>query len=243
MRTALKLIEDTKAYLEQLKDPIFASEEDCAYFRKLFKKPLPPPAPVIKPVFVPPPVLVKPPEPAPAPKPVIVEEPAAPIKPREFTSEWSHVLRKTAPELAQLKNVPSDAIAKKINTRWKTKNQTAPITVLYLQEIPEQKALLEEITKALDIYFGPAKLVYAESIEKEKQWEALLTMPDLRLIICCDFTLWQLSGLMKFYKEIPASNNRQLGDKPLFLLPDLSLYLKDPLLKRSLWKALCQIQK
>jgi hypothetical protein len=43
---------------------------------------------------------------------------------------------------------------------------------------------------------------------------------------------------MHFYKETPAQGTRTLGNIPLFLLPDLSLYLKDPLLKRSLWKAL-----
>jgi len=60
----------------------------------------------------------------------------------------------------------------------------------------------------------------------------------LKLIIVCDYTLWQLPNLMQFYKETPAQKTRQLGEKSLFLLPDLSLYLKDPLLKRSLWKAL-----
>jgi hypothetical protein len=281
-RVALDLIKDTLAFIERHKDPVYADADDCDYYRKLFKKPAAQPPP-IKPIYVPPPQPIIQAAPArvepvrveavkvyakPTPQPVkVVEEPKViPVKPREFTSEWASIFAKIAPELAILKDVPSDALAKKINTRWKTKNQTAPITLLYLQEIPEQKTLLEGIAKALDVYFGPAKLISAEAIEREKQWESLLGMEELKLIICCDFTLWQLGGLMKFYKEIPAMKqelppycglpgnevistqrvsviNRQLGDKPLFLLPDLSLYLKDPLLKRSLWKALCQIQK
>jgi len=258
---ALDLIKDVHLYLEQHPDPIFADAEDCDYYRKKFNKkckktiplpppptviqlPPPPPAPMIIPTPVPKPVVVAAP-----PPPKIFEEPIrVPSKPLVFSSEWAYIFKKIAPELAILKNPPSDAVAKKINTRWKTKNQTAPITILYYQEIPEQKILLEEITKALDVYFGPAKLVFAEPIEREKQWEVLLTMPELELIICCDYTLWQLGSLMKFYAEVPTSkieqpgivSSRQLGDKPLFLLPDLSLYLKDPLLKRSLWKALCQ---
>jgi hypothetical protein len=67
-----------------------------------------------------------------------------------------------------------------------------------------------------------------------------LTSSELKLVIICDHTLWQLQNLRHFYKETPAQNYRQLGDKHLLMLPDLSLYLKDPLLKRSLWKALCQ---
>jgi hypothetical protein len=62
----------------------------------------------------------------------------------------------------------------------------------------------------------------------------------LKWVIVCDYSLWQLRGLMQFYKETPAQGTRMLGNVPIFLLPDLSLYLKDPLLKRSLWKALCQ---
>jgi hypothetical protein len=153
--------------------------------------------------------------------------------------KWKTLLSKVAPEVHILSDVPNDAIAKKIATRWKTKNLSAPITLLCYQEIPEQKALLEQIAIALDVHFAPAKLVSAETIEKEQQWETFLSVDALKLVIACDYTLWQMPGLLKFYKE--ATPKRLLGEKELFLLPDLSLYLKDPLLKRSLWKALCQI--
>lgn len=296
--TALVLIKDMLLFLEQNSDPIFADGDDCDYFRKKFKKQIAAPTQIAQQAFEAPKALFKaPPIAAPTQIPKVISEPAKaplpiipkpigvaslkttqtptsiPVKPLVFSTEWVLTFAKIAPELAILNTPPNDAIAKKITSRWKTKNQTAPITILYSHEIPEQKALLEEITKALDVYFGPAKLVLAEPIEREKQWEALLSMPELKLIICCDYTLWQLGSLMKFYKETPAMKkeispycglqqseqtgivalaanelssprvsviNRQLGDKPLFLLPDLSLYLKDPLLKRSLWKALCQ---
>ena len=132
------------------------------------------------------------------------------------------------------------AIAKKIATRWKTKNQTAPFSILSLCEPEPQRKFLEEIAKALDIYFLPCRLIAAETIEKEGNWSDFLSVADLKLIIACDYTLWQLNKLMPFYKENPTTGQRMLGEIPLFLLPDLSLYLKDPLLKRSLWKALCQ---
>jgi hypothetical protein len=180
------------------------------------------------------------------PKPPAVEPKITPPLPAQDSlqwpvlslSKWKTVMSKAAPELHILSEVPSDAIARKIASRWKTKNLSAPITLLSYQEIPEQKVLLEQITLALDVHFCPAKLVSAETIEKEQQWETFLSVEELRLIITCDYTLWQMPGLLKFYKESPS--RRQIGEKDLFLLPDLSLYLKDPLLKRSLWKALCQ---
>jgi hypothetical protein len=184
---------------------------------------------------------------APAPKPPPVESKVTPTHlvqdslqwPVLSLGKWKTVMSKVAPELHILSEVPSDAIARKIASRWKTKNLSAPITILSYQEIPEQKALLEQITLALDVHFCPAKLVSAETIEKDQQWETFLSVDELRLIITCDYTLWQMPGLLKFYKESPS--RRQIGEKDLFLLPDLSLYFKDPLLKRSLWKALCQI--
>ncbi|MBU6383881.1 MAG: hypothetical protein KGQ49_01080 [Verrucomicrobia bacterium] len=151
-----------------------------------------------------------------------------------------NILSVVAPELAILDEIPNDALAKKLSERWKTKNQTAPISILTFQEPEEQKRLLEEIARALDVYFGPAKLVSAEKIEKEKQWDAFLSVEGLKLVVVCDYTLWQLNHLMQFYKETPAQGIRMLSQVPLFLLPDLSLYLKDASLKRSLWKALCQ---
>ncbi len=148
-----------------------------------------------------------------------------------FKTQFSHI-----PVIEQ---IPSDAMAKKIATRWKTKNQIAPISVLYFSEDPLQKAFLTEIATAIDVYFGPARLIDASAIEKEKQWETFLESGDLKLVIVCDYTLWQLTDLMRHYKEVPSQQLRTLGKTPLFLLPDLSLYLKDPLLKRSLWKSLC----
>lgn len=228
---ALELIRETASLLEE-ETTILASPEDTNYFRKTYvpKKNVP------VPVNSPPKIVPVPDSPPPSPPPEIpisrTEVPAAPTP----ISSLKSLFAKIAPELPLLNEIPSDAFAKKIATRWKTKNQTAPISILSYSEPPAQKTFLEAIAKALDVYFGPAKIVSAEAIEKEKQWDAFLSAPDLKLIVACDYTLWQLNSLMSFYREDP----RKLGNISLFLLPDLSLYLKDPLLKRSLWKALCQ---
>ena len=219
--------------LESLREEgpyVLAAPEDADYFRKGVVKTVPPK--VEEKVFQPLPI-----PPKPVVKEVVKEAMAAP-KPTAPISTVRNVLSVVAPELAILNEIPNDAIARKISERWKTKNQTAPISILVFQEPAEQRGMLEQIAKALDVYFGGAKIVYAEGIEKEKQWEAFLSVADLKMVVVCDYTLWQLSSLMPFYKETEGA--RMLGQIPLFLLPDLSLYLKDPLLKRSLWKALCQ---
>lgn len=257
---ALKLIRETSLLLKE-ENFILASPEDAQYFRDQFKKnPTPvslksepnnfrlqnlsPPPSQTKKTTVPVERL--------APKPMIDQPLLKKVTPswrqemdlsleEKFdASPFKKLFAKVAPEIPVLDKIPSDAMAKKIANRWKTRNQTAPISILHYSEPPEQKALLEEIATALDVYFGPARLISAEAIEKEKQWKDFLSVPELRLVIVCDYTLWQLSDLMHHYKEIPAQGIRTLGKIPLFLFPDLSLYLKDPLLKRSLWKALCR---
>ena len=133
----------------------------------------------------------------------------------ELRSIWPRI----APGTPLFEEIPSDALAKKIATRWKTKNQTADISILAFHEPPAQRALLEQIAKAIDVCFGPARIVQAETIEKEKQWEAFLSVPHLKLAIACDYTLWQLGGLMQHYREVPSQGTRHLGTVPLFLLP------------------------
>lgn len=215
---------------------VIASPEDAEYFRKSYRKQEVP----VKAVVVPPPPKITKPEPVAPPPPPPPEEPEIVLKPVLNFAPWRNILSVVAPELAILPDIPSDEIAKKLSERWKTKNQTAPLSILVYQEPPEQRAFLEQIALALTVYFGSAKIIQAETIEKEKQWGAFLSAEGLKMVITCDYTLWQLSQLMPFYKETPAAGQRMLGNIPLFLLPDLSLYLKDALLKRSLWKALCQ---
>jgi hypothetical protein len=256
----LNLIRDVAALLKE-ETIILASPEEAQYFRKGYlrngksgtgtgsgsgtKKTEPVSKMVVEkidpvPEFVPLVVSMKiAPVPEPSPPTVWRQEPTAAVEPMIDASSFKSLFAKIAPGVPIVEEIPNDAIAKKIGGRWKTRNQTAPLSILHFTEPPEQKMLLEGIAMALDVYFGPARLIAAESIEKEKQWEAFLAVPDLKMIFACDYTLWQLRDLMRFYKETPAAGTRTLGKVPLFLLPDMSLYLKDPLLKRSLWKALC----
>ncbi len=253
-----QLIKDTFELLKE-ESEILASSDDAAFFRFIAKKTLPEktaqkklidPLPkvvipeVAKETIVMPQVPVNEPltkEPIAAkevispPKPVFVSEQQLPAAVPLNTGSLKALYQKLFPQLPLIQTIPSDATAKKIANRWKTKNQAAPISILYFSEPSLQKDLLIAITKAIDVYFGPARIIQAETIEKEKQWDTFLSSDDLKLVIACDYTLWQLTNLMQYFKETPQ---RTLKNVPLFLLPDLSLYLKDSSLKRSLWKAI-----
>jgi hypothetical protein len=150
----------------------------------------------------------------------------------DFSNNASHIPIK--------KLLPSDRKAKQILEKWKYKKQAAEITLICSEEKGKRKKLLENIAKSLDIYFYPTRLILAEYIEKEDGWDFFLSANRLKLIIGCDYSIFSLPHLMKHYKEQPNSSDCFLKNTPLFLLPDISLYINDPLLKASLWKALKQ---
>ncbi len=222
-------------------EPFFATAEDCNYFRSIYRAlPLPSPQPqvVVEMKLAPKPVKRETPPPPPL-VPVVEKTVAAPRAPDSF-DDLRHLFGKIAPQIRIVDNIPSDGAAKMVSERWKTRNLAAPISLLFYQEPPQHRLLLEHLAEALDVVFGNARLIQCASIEKEKQWDAFLSVPGLKTVIICDAALWQLPNLLQFYREVPSHSERFLQNTPVFLLPDLSLYLKDPLLKRSLWKALCQ---
>lgn len=238
-------------------EPLFASADDCSYFRSLYRS-LPSPQPILSsakthgidacqppPKETPKPILKQPDPPKSIKKaeslPAIpLPEKSTPPRVLDRFDDLRSLFSKIAPQIQILDHIPPDTSAKQISERWKTRNQAAPISLLFYQELPQHRLLLEHLAEALNVVFGGARLIQCASIEKEKQWEAFLSVPGLKNVLICDAALWQLPNLLQFYREVPSHSERFLHNIPVFLLPDLSLYLKDPLLKRSLWKALCQ---
>lgn len=221
--------------IRQEEGPLLTTAEEFAFFRGL--------PPKIAPVAPPPPVpYLEPPPPQAPPAPVVQAEPPpkverqipveAPPKRIEVrpSLEMRAVLKKVAPELTLVEQPPDDAFAQAVTNRWKTRNLVAPITLLTYKDT--ERPLLEAIAAALDVLRGPARLLEAEAV----QWETLLGTEGLKWVIMTDAAFYQLPELRAFYRPSP----QMLGRIPLFLLPDLSLYAKDPLLKKSLWKALQQ---
>lgn len=137
---------------------------------------------------------------------------------------------------------PSDEAAKVLLQKKKKKETDHEILLLSFNEPPQQTLFLQNLARALEIRCGSTHIVSAFNSEKENLWTALLNGKTLKLIIACDYALYELKQLMSYYKESPGAF-RYLNNIPLLLISDLSLYLKEPKLKPSLWKAICEILK
>lgn len=152
--------------------------------------------------------------------------------------EIKKMVLEIAPNLSISDVIPSDAKATQISNAWKIKRHAAEISILSFGENPQQILFLKNLATALDILSLPTKVILATDIEKENRWEDFFLQATLRLVIACDYSIWSLPNLIKYYKEIPSTQQHFLHNTPLFMLPDISLYFKDPLLKKSLWAAL-----
>lgn len=155
-----------------------------------------------------------------------------------ISTDVKNIIKEIAPDYVILENIPSDKKAKDIAQSWNLKKRAAEITILSFRESPQQLLFLKNLAQALDTVFLPTKIISAVDIEEEGRWNIFFSQTDLKLIIACDYSILSLPNLIKHYKEIPAHRQHFLADIPLFMLPDLSLYLKDPMLKKSLWASL-----
>ena len=101
---------------------------------------------------------------------------------------------------------------------------------------PAIKGLCERLTSAIDSRIAKAKYIDASFFEKNGLWPELHHgAPRLRHVLISEVELYQLPGLLKHYERSPK---RLLFNAPLFLLADLSSYLKDVELKKNLWATL-----
>ncbi|MCP5510055.1 MAG: hypothetical protein H7A39_06590 [Chlamydiales bacterium] len=130
---------------------------------------------------------------------------------------------------------PSDSRAKRIKNAWKQRQVNVAILVDKVEG--PVRTLLLNIARAIDTLIAPCKVITTTRHEQENTWDIFLASDELKHIIAPDTIL--TGNLLKHLHELPEQNKRTLGNKPLILLPDLTLYLKDPLLKASLWKTLC----
>ena len=173
------------------------------------------------------------------PKKVAVELQPAPV-PKESGTPMVAYLRRVFPRLAVHEVPPDDALAKRMKNQWQDHKMVPDIPVLATDA--RTVSFLQNVAKAIGITWKPSRVVNANEIEKKNGWDAFLDAPNLTLILLPDSALWKLEKLKDHYKEYPQTGKRYLGKTPLLLLPDLTLYFKDPTLKRSLWTLICQIR-
>lgn len=155
-------------------------------------------------------------------------------------NDIKNIFSTISPNTKIFDEILDDKIAKQKAQKYKLKNITANLAILAYKESEKHYKFLEKIAIALNNYFYPTKVVFAYAIEKENTWKMFLSENEIFLIIACDNTIFELSNLKKYYKENPSTNEKYIDNIPLVLLPDLSIYFKEPGLKASLFKMLQQ---
>jgi hypothetical protein len=153
--------------------------------------------------------------------------------PKTSFEEIQKLIAAACPNLPLNTTIPSDDRAKKLRTSWKAKAENCSVAILSLS--CEFRSFFSNLAKAITIVFEPSKVIATEPLEKANQWEFFLASKHLKLIIAPNPALFESKNLLCHYREVPQKHLRLLGDVPLLLLPDPTFYIKDPLLKRSLW--------
>ncbi|MCH9613296.1 MAG: hypothetical protein SP1CHLAM54_02950 [Chlamydiia bacterium] len=200
----------------------------------------PPPVVIEEPQIIsPPPPKVETPPAPPVEKEVIKPLELNPLKPKTSGKDASikSTLGKIAPNLKFVDEVPSDKEAKRVKEAYLSQKETPSVPIVVMGSAPP---LLKSVAKAINIVYGSSHIVDGTKFEREKTWDLFLKSPGLKLILMPDVALWGALDLMRFYREVKQENKRFLGDVPLILIPDLTLYDKDPQLKRSLWNVITQ---
>lgn len=132
-----------------------------------------------------------------------------------------------------------DTLAKNISKRWQLKKK-CDVTIFSFQENPQEILFLKNLSFAIKTYFFPSQVISYSKLLKSQKLNIFFKENNIKLIIASDYYIWKYPYLTENYKEIPSSGEFFLKDIPLFLLPDISIYLKEPLLKKELWKLLCK---
>jgi len=159
----------------------------------------------------------------------------------ETDAEMKQMVAKILPEVALSSGIPDDAAAKKMAHLYKEQHLTAKVLVLSFGETGPALSFLQNVTKAIDSLLAPAKWIEMRKIERENSWELTLNSPVLQLILAPPFQAWKSITLARFYRENPASKSHFLKEIPLALMQPVEAYLKNPDLKRELWKTLSSL--
>ncbi|MCB1111037.1 MAG: hypothetical protein H7A37_07650 [Chlamydiales bacterium] len=263
-----QLLEQTQSFLLQeyaCRDSVMTTDSDYAYFKEYFLKTRQQPKPAAPlpsmstpiPATTPKPKVAVKPSPLPSPSLAVKEEKAEPTLPPPSEAkkgvslepmpaaagadlkEIRKIISEKFPHIKLHDNPPDDSEAKQRSQRLRAPE----VVFLSFHEPQEQALFLGKVCRAVDQQLAPAVIYPADKINKQNKWEAMLAMKQLSLIVATDVGIHSMPKLKELYRESSNKMHRYLGGVPLLLLPDLTIYLKQPELKRSLWKALQQLLK
>ena len=172
------------------------------------------------------------------------KEPPPPLppqltKPPKESHSLKKVLLELAPNLFTDEPIPDDAVAQKKRFAWKEKRLATEVTLLSFESHSRAHVFLQNLASAIDVRIRPAKVALTTVIEKENHWDLFFESSSLKHLIAFPIPFDQFPNLRSYYKENPQSRQKFLSTTPLFLLRPFSEYQTQPLLKKTLWNALC----
>jgi hypothetical protein len=155
--------------------------------------------------------------------------------PKTNFSDVENILKK----ISNIELTPpiNDKVAKEVLNKHKYKDQISPILILAYTEDENSFKFLQKLSIAISNYFRDCKIIKAYDIEKKDSWNSILDKSLIKHIITSDYAIYEMKNLKKYFLE-NEKKEKYLNEIPLLLLPDISLYLKEPMLKKSLFNML-----
>lgn len=204
-----ELTKELLFYLKEQSSPfLFSSQEDILFFSKT--------TPIkdgIPTKIVPPPL-----------------QNTAPTK-EPLLDEMKTLFSKIAPDMPLISQIPSDLAAKQ-------KKEWADIIICTFKNTKEELHFLKDLAQTLSYYFYPTEVVDAAILEQKKEWDFVLSLPYIKMIVASDSVLKNSPSLLRHYKQIPTQGKCFLGNTPFFPINSLALFFKNPPLKFKLWQTL-----
>ncbi len=155
-------------------------------------------------------------------------------------NDLKQLLKKIAPEMRIVDEIPSDETARKIVENWKGEEISEEVIILFFEETEEEMGVIRNLAHAINTRLKPARVIDGRKMEKEDKWGVVFSSPKLRLILSSP-TLTFYPLLMQHYKELKETGKIFLNTTPLYILDSMSSYLKNPTLKISLWQKLSML--
>lgn len=155
--------------------------------------------------------------------------------PQKEASDFNE-MRKILGHLQVIEQIPDDSIAKQA----KRAIPLSEVVILIHTSQPAEEEFLQKVAQAIQSRLNrTCTLLPVQQLEQDQAWERLLTGKQTKWILGCGLLLNQFPTMNKHFREAPKEGRCYLGSIPFLMLADLGLYLKEPALKASLWKALC----
>ncbi|MDN3505337.1 MAG: hypothetical protein P0S95_07165 [Rhabdochlamydiaceae bacterium] len=151
-------------------------------------------------------------------------------------NEMLTTFRKANPRVFIHTKVPDDRRAKTVKNGWKIKTRLIDVPLFTSKEMAPYLPFMQNLAKAIDIRLAPSRVIEVDMLEQRNVWETLLDPDHIKLILCPNLVLWSCPHLVTHFKQ----KENKLGKIDFLMLQEPSAYIKEPLLKKSLWTQLLQ---